>query len=148
VQADGDTGLEVEHDGAGVAAERRAVVGEEPLPADCKGLSLELKEAAGNLIANAIKYTPAEGVIKVSLTSDNGHWVFKVVDNGYGIDPARQERLFESFYRAQQPGTENIKGTGLGLSLVKEIIVKHDGEVFFESTPGKGSTFGFWLPGI
>jgi signal transduction histidine kinase len=116
--------------------------------ADCKGLALELKEAAGNLIANAIKYTPGEGTIIVSLSGDDGRWYFEVRDNGYGIDPARQERLFESFYRAQQPGTENIKGTGLGLSLVKEIIVKHDGDVFFESTPGEGSTFGFWLPGV
>ena len=116
--------------------------------ANCRGMSLELREAAGNLIANAIKYTPNEGQIHVSLAPQDGRWVFKVKDNGFGIDPERQERLFESFYRAQQPGTEDIKGTGLGLNLVKEIIEKHDGEVFFESKPGEGSTFGFWLPGV
>jgi len=111
----------------------------------CRGLGLELKEAAGNLIGNAIKYTPPGGNIRISLYPEDERWHFMVQDNGYGIDPERQERLFESFYRAQQPGTENIKGTGLGLNLVKAIIEKHDGGVFFESAPGKGSTFGFWL---
>jgi signal transduction histidine kinase len=56
--------------------------------------------------------------------------------------------LFEAFFRAQQPGTEDIKGTGLGLNLVKVIVEKHDGQVFFSSQPGKGSTFGFWIPSV
>lgn len=121
------------------------------LPEDealCKGLPIELKEAAGNLISNAIKYTPPGGRIRVSLTARNGRWYFEVVDNGYGIDQERQARLFESFYRAQQPGTENIKGTGLGLNLVKAIVEKHAGEVYFTSTVGEGSTFGFWIPAL
>jgi signal transduction histidine kinase len=114
--------------------------------AACKGIEAELKAAAGNLISNAIKYTPKGGRIEVSLQADGARWRFEVKDNGYGIDPQRQAKLFESFYRAQQPGTENIKGTGLGLNLVKRIVEKHDGDIFFSSTAGNGSTFGFWLP--
>lgn len=112
----------------------------------CKGLELELKEAAGNLINNAIKYTPKGGTITIRLLRHEDFWQFEVQDTGYGIDRERQARLFQSFYRAQQPGTENIKGTGLGLNLVKSIVEKHNGKIFFESEPGKGSRFGFWLP--
>lgn len=113
-----------------------------------KGMALQLKEAASNLISNAIKYTPEEGHVEVKLrvTDDHQKIYFEVVDAGYGISEERQERLFEVFYRAQEPGTENIKGTGLGLSLVKGIVENHDGEVYFSSERGKGSIFGFWLP--
>ncbi len=116
-------------------------------PMTILGSALELKEAAGNLISNAIKYTPEGGEIRVRVAADgDAHWCLTVEDNGYGIAPERQERLFESFYRAQEPGTEEIKGTGLGLSLVRTIVEKHDGEIFFESTPNEGSLFGFTLP--
>ncbi len=112
------------------------------------GSMLELKEATGNLIGNAIKYTPEGGEIWVTLSQDDGDcWRFEVRDNGYGISPERQTRLFESFYRAQEPGTEEIKGTGLGLSLVQTIVQKHDGTIYFESKAGEGSLFGFTLPG-
>lgn len=111
-----------------------------------QGLTLQLKEAMGNLISNAIKYTPDEGEIQVSLWVENNRIYFEVRDNGYGISARGQERLFEIFYRAQEPGTENIKGTGMGLNLVKGIIENHDGEVYFSSERHQGSTFGFWLP--
>lgn len=112
----------------------------------CKGMQVELREAAANIIGNAIKYTPDGGIIKIKLAVPDGKIRFSVQDNGYGIEEARQKRLFEPFYRAQQPGTTHIKGTGLGLNLVKSIVQKHDGDVFFTSVLGEGSTFGFWLP--
>ncbi|NJL92936.1 MAG: HAMP domain-containing histidine kinase [Anaerolineae bacterium] len=115
-------------------------------PSLVRGVSLQLREAAANLISNGIKYTPEGGHVRVSLWVEDGRVYFQVDDNGYGISKERQARLFESFYRAQEPGTENIKGTGLGLSLVKGIVENHDGEVFFQSEPGQGSSFGFWLP--
>lgn len=99
-----------------------------------------------NLISNAVKYTPAQGKIIVRLERLGSRAFFEVEDNGFGIAPERQNKIFQRFYRAREPGTETIEGTGLGLSLVKAIIERSDGEVWFRSEVGKGSTFGFWVP--
>jgi PAS domain S-box-containing protein len=117
-------------------------------PVFVRGDDAQLFEAATNLISNAIKYTAETGQIVVGLQRDPVEKVvrFKVVDNGYGIPEDRQPRLFEPFYRAKAAGTEAIEGTGLGLHLVKNVIERHNGAMFFESIYGKGSTFGFNLP--
>lgn len=99
-----------------------------------------------NLINNAIKYTPHRGKIAVRLEKHGERAFFDVTDSGYGISEDRQKQLFQRFYRAEEPGTEHIEGTGLGLSLVKTIIERSEGEVWFRSTTNQGSTFGFWLP--
>ncbi|NDJ77135.1 MAG: GAF domain-containing protein [Chloroflexi bacterium] len=112
------------------------------------GSVTQLRQAITNLIGNAVKYTPDEGQIEVRFGYHNDRLQFSVEDNGYGISPERQARLFERFYRAQEPGTDMIPGTGLGLSLVKTVVERHGGQVWFESEPGAGSTFGFWLPPI
>lgn len=114
--------------------------------ARCRGLSLYLREAVSNLIGNAAKYTPEKGSIKIRLWEQDNRWYFEVIDTGYGVSEEKQKHLFEPFYRAQEPGTQDIKGSGLGLNLVKEIVEQHGGEVYFKSELGKGSTFGFWLP--
>jgi signal transduction histidine kinase len=111
------------------------------------GSVTQLRQALANLVGNAIKYTPDEGQIEVCFSYAGGRLQFAVEDNGYGISPERQARLFERFYRAQEPGTDDIPGTGLGLSLVRTVVERHGGDVWFESEPGVGSTFGFWLPG-
>lgn len=115
-------------------------------PVTVYGSVTQLRQAITNLVGNAIKYTPNEGCIEVRLTLENGRALFSVKDNGYGISLDRQDRLFERFYRAHEPGTDHVPGTGLGLSLVKTVIERHGGRVWFESEPGKGSVFGFWLP--
>lgn len=115
-------------------------------PIFVKGSSTQLRQALVNLIGNAVKYTPENGTIQVRLLRDSGKVRFEVQDNGYGISPERQERLFQRFYRARESGTEHITGTGLGLSLVKTVVERHGGEVWVKSIPGSGSTFGFWLP--
>jgi signal transduction histidine kinase len=119
----------------------------EPGTLSVHGSVTQLRQAVANLVSNAIKYTPQGGHIEVTVGVEEEERVaFKVTDDGYGISPERQARIFERFYRAREPGTEHISGTGLGLSLVKTVVERHGGQVWFSSTPGKGSTFGFWLP--
>ncbi|MBI5666851.1 MAG: PAS domain-containing protein [Chloroflexi bacterium] len=107
---------------------------------------LFIQEAMENLIGNAIKYTPEGGQITVRAYTGDERFQFVVEDTGIGIGAEHLPHVFEAFYRAKQPGTENIEGTGLGLSLVKAAVERHQGSVWVESSVGKGSRFGFWLP--
>ena len=113
-----------------------------------RGSETQLRQAIANLVGNAIKYTPDNGVVEVHLGPKDKRLQFWVKDNGYGISPERQSKIFERFYRAREPGTDHISGTGLGLSLVKTVIERHGGHVWFTSEAGAGSTFGFWMPVI
>lgn len=105
-----------------------------------------IRESMDNLVNNAIKYTPENGTIAIKTFVEDGRLHFIVEDNGIGIDKDHLPRLFQSFYRTRQPGTEQVEGRGLGLSLVKTIIERHGGEVWVESELGVGSRFGFWIP--
>ncbi|MFN8452878.1 MAG: ATP-binding protein [Anaerolineae bacterium] len=105
-----------------------------------------IREAIENLISNAIKYTPDGGRICVRAFIQDDQLHFNVEDNGIGIPKEHLPRIFETFYRAKQAGSEGIEGRGLGLSLVKTIIERHGGEVWIESEQGSGSRFGFWIP--
>lgn len=105
-----------------------------------------IREAVENLIGNAIKYTPKGGRICVRAFAQDGILHFEVEDNGIGIPAEHLPRVFETFYRAKQAGSEGVDGRGLGLSLVKTIIERHGGEVWVESEVGSGSRFGFWIP--
>lgn len=115
---------------------------------DLHGDPAQIREAFKNLIENASKYTPEGGtaIIHVGLDHEQRRFMFAVEDNGYGIPDGLQPRIFERFYRAKQPGAERITGTGLGLSLVKAVVERHGGHVWFKSAAGEGSTFGLWLP--
>ncbi|MFN8450861.1 MAG: ATP-binding protein [Anaerolineae bacterium] len=104
-----------------------------------------IREAIENLISNAIKYTPDGGRICVRAFIQDDQLHFNVEDNGIGIPKEHLPRIFETFYRAKQAGSEGIEGRGLGLSLVKTIIERHGGEVWIESEQGSGSRFGFWI---
>ncbi len=106
----------------------------------------QMRQVLQNLVNNALKYTPQGGQITVRANTFEGDFYLEVEDNGYGIPKARQEKLFERFYRAQTPGTENIKGSGLGLYLVKQVVERHQGNLWFESSEGDGSTFGLCVP--
>ena len=99
----------------------------------------QLSRAITNLVANAIKYTPA-GTVQVQTAALNGHGSVTVTDTGIGITPDDLPHVFDRFYRGQQVAQLNIPGTGLGLAIVKEIVEAHGGTVEVESTLGVGTT--------
>jgi PAS domain S-box-containing protein len=106
-----------------------------------------LRQVVLNLTSNAIKYTPAGGVISIALGRGPGptaRWA--VTDSGIGIPEGARARLFEKFYRADNAHTVETEGTGLGLYLVRLIVERLDGQVWCESEEGRGSTFSFTLP--
>jgi signal transduction histidine kinase len=106
------------------------------------------EQALNNLISNAIKYSPPDKPITVSVTRSNDHVneaVVAVSDKGQGISKDEQEHIFERFYRATATD-EQADGLGLGLYIVREIIAQQRGRVWIESEPGQGSTFFFSLP--
>ena len=106
-----------------------------------------ISRALTNYLSNAIKYAPENSTINVRLykESENNQIVVTVRDEGIGIAPEFQKKVFERFYRVENK-THSVKGTGLGLHLVKTTIEKHHGHVFVNSQPNHGSTFGFTLP--
>ena len=104
-----------------------------------------LQQAVTNLVDNAIKYSQGRAV-QVRLLSDGGEALLEVEDDGVGIDPRQQERVFERFYRVDKARSRELGGTGLGLAIVKHITLAHDGRVSLNSTPGRGSAFQIRLP--
>jgi two-component system sensor histidine kinase SenX3 len=105
-----------------------------------------LMTALRNLIDNAIRYAPERTKIGVGLRSREGLAVISVTDQGPGIPPEDQERIFERFYRVDAARSRQTGGTGLGLSIVKHVVAQHGGEVSVWSQPGQGSTFTVRLP--
>jgi signal transduction histidine kinase/HAMP domain-containing protein len=99
----------------------------------------------GNLLSNALRYTPAGGAVTVALRSVSpGEVQFTVADTGSGIPPEHLPRLFDKFFRV--PGQPGGTGSGLGLAIVKDVVEAHGGRIWVESQPGAGTTFFFTLP--
>ncbi|AKJ02191.1 sensor histidine kinase [Archangium gephyra] len=98
-----------------------------------------------NLFDNAIKYSPEGGDIEVRVASREGTGVVSIRDPGMGIPKERQGQLFERFYRAHAGLESDRGGMGIGLHLSEQIVQRHGGRIWFESEPGKGSTFSFSL---
>ncbi len=105
-----------------------------------------LTEALGNLVANAIAYSPSGSKVGVGVKLDDTVVEIAVTDRGIGIPEADQHRVFERFYRADQARSRRTGGTGLGLSIVKHAVQRHGGEVRLWSRPDRGSTFTIRLP--
>lgn len=103
-------------------------------------------QAILNLISNAMKYSGESRQIDLRAQKKADHIVIEVSDQGIGIDPVQQKRIFEKFYRVPSEQNQRIPGTGLGLALVFHIVKAHDGHVEVRSTVGEGSTFSIHLP--
>jgi signal transduction histidine kinase len=103
----------------------------------------KIHQVVMNLLDNAIYYTPAGGKIIVTLAETPQAIEFTVKDNGIGVPRRTQHKLFTKFYRAQNAQQARPDGTGLGLFMAKKVIVAQGGAIIFDSTEGKGSTFGF-----
>ncbi|MFD5226629.1 sensor histidine kinase [Microbacterium sp. NPDC058342] len=113
-----------------------------------RGDAQVLVEAVGNLIANAILYSPSGSRVGIGVKTEGDVVEIAVTDQGIGIAEADRERIFERFYRADDARSRRTGGTGLGLSIVKHATQRHGGEVRLWSRPGRGSTFTMRLPRI
>jgi len=106
----------------------------------------KVRQVLGNLVENAVKYSPGGGQVTVRVGT-NGRLVrFRVEDEGLGIPASDHERVFEKFYRLDPDLTRGIGGTGLGLYICREFVRRMDGRIWVDSTPGRGSTFFVELP--
>jgi signal transduction histidine kinase len=127
----------------GVALETRL----SPAAATVSGDRDRLMQVLLNLLANAVKFSPAgTGRVEVRLCEDGGHVRVDVEDNGVGIDPAHKELIFEKFRQVGDTLTDKPAGTGLGLAICRRIIGHLGGRLWVESEPGRGSVFSFTLP--
>jgi two-component system phosphate regulon sensor histidine kinase PhoR len=119
------------------------------LPSNAKllGNREELRSAFGNLLSNAIRYTPKDGTILLRWAERDGQPVFAVQDSGIGISPQHIPRLTERFYRVDRSRSRETGGTGLGLAIVKHIAIRHQAKLEILSEEGKGSTFSIVFPG-
>jgi two-component system phosphate regulon sensor histidine kinase PhoR len=107
----------------------------------------ELASAFGNLVSNAIRYTPPGGTVTLAWHAlDNGDGAFSVTDTGIGIAPEHLPRLTERFYRVDRSRSRATGGTGLGLAIVKHVLLRHQAVLAVTSEPGKGSTFSAQIP--
>jgi two-component system phosphate regulon sensor histidine kinase PhoR len=115
-------------------------------PADLLGIESELASAFGNLVSNAVRYTPAGGTITLAWREDAEGARFTVEDTGIGIPAEHIPRLTERFYRVDRSRSRETGGTGLGLAIAKHALARHDATLEIESEPGRGSRFSARFP--
>jgi len=113
-----------------------------PIHADPKSI----EEIFGNLVSNAINYSPEGGKVRLTGRGLGDYLEIKVEDTGVGIPPEELPKIFDKFYRVKHPKTRKVTGTGLGLAIVKGAIEAHHGTIDVESVPEKGTTFRVLLP--
>lgn len=106
----------------------------------------ELRSAFGNLVSNAVRYTPKGGNITLRWAARGGEACFSVTDTGDGIEPHHIPRLTERFYRVDRGRSRETGGTGLGLAIVKHVLTRHQARLIIDSQVGKGSCFAACFP--
>jgi signal transduction histidine kinase/putative methionine-R-sulfoxide reductase with GAF domain len=117
---------------------------DEPLPV--AGDAERLTTAIDNLLQNAVKFSVGPPSVEVVGDRENGHVRLVIADRGIGIPPAALGRLFEKFFRVDDPRLRNVAGTGIGLYLVRQVVEGHGGRVEVSSEPGQGTAFQISLP--
>lgn len=117
-------------------------------PVSVHGDQEKIGQVINNFLSNAVKYSPRGKNIELSCREIDGWVQVSVKDEGIGINSSDIDKLFDRFYRVDNPNAQNISGFGIGLYLCSEIIQRHDGKIWVESEPGKGSAFYFSLPAI
>jgi light-regulated signal transduction histidine kinase (bacteriophytochrome) len=124
--------------------ESRAEIICDELPA-VRGDQAQLGQLFQNLIGNALKFRAERPpLIHIGAEKSNGKCLFRVEDNGIGIDSQYSDRVFQMFQRLHERG--RYEGSGIGLAIAKKIVERHGGRIWFESEPQKGSTFYFTIP--
>lgn len=113
---------------------------------DMQGDRLHLQSVIFNMLDNALKYANEKPVVDIELTDKDEEIILAVKDNGIGIPPEYQNKIFEKFFRVPHGNTHNAKGYGLGLSYVSQVIKKHGGNIEVRSKPANGTTFIIQLP--
>lgn len=137
----------VQVDAAGLSAGRHELHFDAGDGAMLAGSHSELHSALGNLVANAVRYTPGGGRIDVRWNVQHDGWgVLRVDDTGIGIAAEHLGRLTERFYRVDGSRSRDTGGTGLGLAIAKHVVQRHGGEIEIRSEPGRGSSFALRLP--
>jgi len=158
-----EAGLDSTHEETPISVLARYAVESMRVPAEAKGLSMQLqveddlpmvngdpvrlRQMIGNLLENAVKYTPSGGQVCLEANSEDSQIILRVLDDGPGIPPSDQPYLFDKFYRASNIPTD-VPGTGLGLSIVKSIVDHHNGRIWVDSQMGEGAVFTVVLPAL
>jgi two-component system phosphate regulon sensor histidine kinase PhoR len=133
-------------DAEGLSLGRHAIVVESDGKGDLWGSEPELVSAFGNLISNAVRYTPNGGTVRIEWSATPQGAEFAVEDTGIGIDAKHIPRLTERFYRVDRGRSRDAGGTGLGLAIVKHSLNRHQAQLEIRSTPGVGSRFSVKFP--
>jgi len=105
-----------------------------------------IAQVVGNILDNAVKYSPHGGQIIVSLQEQDGDFLVSICDQGIGVSPEYLDHIFERFYRVRNTASHQYSGIGLGLYVARAIVERHGGRIWFSNNPGNGSTFYFTLP--
>ncbi|MCX7861239.1 MAG: ATP-binding protein, partial [Chloroflexus sp.] len=105
-----------------------------------------IAQVLGNLISNALRHTPAGGMVSVTVAAEPNGVIFRVSDTGPGIAPADLPHIFDRFYRADRARTRSSGGAGLGLAIARRLVEAHGGQIWAESELGRGTIVSFRLP--
>jgi len=125
---------------------REIMLRAETAPVHATADPVRLRQALGNLVANAVRYTPSGGEVVVRLRQEDDAAILEVADTGTGIEPEDLPHVFDRFWRADKSRSRTTGGSGLGLAITRHLVEAHGGTVSVTSTPGEGSTFRISLP--